>query len=90
MKLFIVLLFTASLVLAQKTQLNKFNKELNKNIDLVIKHNPELYDQNEMGRAPASVDFQFGPKDFSSRKHFEYESMILNDSETQTIGGSSW
>jgi len=36
--------------------LSKFNKELNSNIQTVIKNNPQTYEtKNPMGRGPASV-----------------------------------
>lgn len=55
--LIIVLSFISLFAFAKKDiDLSKFNKELNSNIETVIKNNPQTYEtKNPLGRGPASV-----------------------------------
>lgn len=49
-------LFTTLSFAKHDIDLNKFNKELNKNMDQVIKNNPQSYETiSPGGRTPASV-----------------------------------
>jgi hypothetical protein len=56
--IFIALIVFTTLAFAKTSDVNlsKFNKELNKNMDQVIEHNPQMYETKSIQtRKPASV-----------------------------------
>jgi len=56
--IFIALIVVTTLAFAKTSDvdLSKFNKELNKNMDQVIEHNPQMYETKSIQtRKPASV-----------------------------------
>jgi len=55
--IFIALIIVTTLAFAKNdVDLSKFNKELNKNMNQVIEHNPQMYEtKNIQTRKPASI-----------------------------------
>ena len=89
MKLMIFILTFLFVTLAfakDDADIKKFNEAMLKNIDTVIKNNPQIYEQDSPGRAPASVDVQVEIE----KEMREDTGEKINTFDQQNVGSPSW
>lgn len=83
--LVLTFLFVSLAFAKSDVDFHKFNDAMNDNIDHVIKHNPQIYEQKKT-RAPASVDIE---KEKSEEQYEDTEDKI-NTFDQQNIGLEDW
>lgn len=84
--LILTFLFVSLAFAKRDVDFQKFSKKMNENIDTVIKHNPQIYEQKEIKRGPASVDAK---KEKTAEQYEDTEDKI-NTIDQQNIGLEDW
>lgn len=80
---FILTLCFVTLAFAKRdVDFSIFNEAVNENIDHVIEHNPQSYEESEGARAPASVEIEDEIQEDTAEK--------MNAFDQQHIGKDEW
>lgn len=79
--LVLTFLFVTLAFAKRDVDFKKFNGAMNENIDHVIKHNPQMYEQKKT-RAPASVELE--------EEKFEDTEDKINTFDQQNTGHADW